>query len=702
MLDEQLPQATGLMGPAMTNVNGILPVRNNAMLEADRRKIADRTNNEPIMRSLASHVRSVWVNHYHAKQDVEQRMLQSLRQRRGEYDPNILSEIRKQGGSEVYMMLTSNKCRAAKAWLVDTLLGTRDQKPWTITPTRMPDLSPSDMDQVKEKAVQAALELEQMYGPMIDMAKMEEIVAMVKDRTLAEAVEIANKKIGRMEDKMEDQMQEGNFLSAFVQFLDDITTFPAAVMKGPVIRNKPKLTWVPGPNNTYNAEVKKTLVKEWERVDPFMLYPSPNAADINDGDLIERHRMSRGQLEELKGVDGYSDDAINAVLEQYGVGGLREWLSIDSEKATAEGRNTLTSQINSEGLIDALQFWGSVSGRKLIEWGMTEKEIPDENKEYNCEVWLIGSWVIKATLNYDPFGRKPYYKTCYEEIPGVFWGNSVADLIRDCQAVCNSAARSLVNNMGISSGPQVDVNVDRLPAGEDLTEMHPWKIWQTTSDPYGSTAPAINFFQPSINSAELMGIYERFSVLADEYSSIPRYMTGDASAGGAGRTASGMSMLMGNAGKGIKNVISNIDQRVIEPAIERLYYHNMQYEEDPDLKGDIRVVAMGANALVVKEQAQVRRNEFLQIVLNSPVVSQLVGMEGLAMLLREGMKTLDMDTDKIIPSPEVLRARAIQQQLMASQQMQMMPQQQGQVIGQNGQTLENGAPVTDNFSPNRT
>ena len=49
-----------------------------------------------------------------------------------------------------------------------------------------------------------------------------------------------------------------------------------------------------------------------------------------------------------------------------------------------------------------------------------------------------------------------------------------------------------------------------------------------------------------------MGIYEKFATLADEYTGIPRYMTGDASVGGAGRTASGMSMLMSNAGKSIK------------------------------------------------------------------------------------------------------------------------------------------------------
>jgi len=50
-------------------------------------------------------------------------MLKSIRQRRGEYEPSKLMDIRKMGGSEIFMILRSNKCGAAAAWLRDTLLG---------------------------------------------------------------------------------------------------------------------------------------------------------------------------------------------------------------------------------------------------------------------------------------------------------------------------------------------------------------------------------------------------------------------------------------------------------------------------------------------------------------------------------------------------------------------------------------------------
>jgi hypothetical protein len=248
------------------------------------------------------------------------------------------------------------------------------------------------------------------------------------------------------------------------------------------------------------------------------------------------------------------------------------------------------------------------------------------------------------------------------------------------------------------------------------TSLHPWKVYLMTSDPYGNgAAPPVTFFQPPSNAAELMAVYEKFSVLADEYTGIPRYMTGDQNVGGAGRTASGMSMLMSNAGKSIKAVVTAIDQNVLKPAIERLYYYNMRWGDDPDLKGDAFVVARGASGLVVKEQAQVRRNEFLNIVLSNPAVAQVLGEEAIADLLRTLARGLDMDVDKIVPPPEVIRARIFQQrqqQLMAQnlaaaaaakgQPGQPAPGPQGpRTMPGQGQMLMDGAAPTDNFAPQR-
>ena len=230
--------------------------------------------------------------------------------------------------------------------------------------------------------------------------------------------------------------------------------------------------------------------------------------------------------------------------------------------------------------------------------------------------------------------------------------------------------------------------------------MYPWKIWQTQSDPMGVPQPAVSFFQPSSNVHELMGVFERFSTLADEYTGIPRYMTGDSPAGGAGRTASGMSMLMNNASKSIKQVVATIDVNVLTPLLEHLYFHNMKYSDDPELKGDVSIIARGAVSILLKEAAQVRRNEFLAATAN-PIDMEIIGIPGRAEVLRQVAKSLDMPTEKIVPSMEALQLRAMQRQQMMLQMQAQQGQQgaQGPGPSPSGQNLENGAPVTDNFSP---
>jgi len=130
-------------------------------------------------------------------------------------------------------------------------------------------------------------------------------------------------------------------------------------------------------------------------------------------------------------------------------------------------------------------------------------------------------------------------------------------------------------------------------------------------------------------------------------------------------------MLISNAGKGIKQVISNIDQNVIMPAIERLYQDNLRYSNDPDLIGDVNIVAKGANSLVIKEAEAVRRNEFLQVVLNSPVAQQIVGIEGAAELLRDQAKHLSGNVDRIVPDRQQISTIQQQQNMIAELQGQL-------------------------------
>lgn len=678
----------------MASALGLIRVVPNAELVRNEREAARQAayeaNQKPVLQGLAKYVMDCWVSARDAKNAVLPRLLRSQRARMGEYEPSKLAEIREYGGSEEYARVTANKCRIVEAWLRDVFLG-QTEKPWTLSPTPKPDFPPDQEQNIRQ---QVSAEVAAIYAqtgrlPPADLVRAE--LAAQFEAYEERLRDEARKSTQRMERVMEDQLIQGGFHQAFADFIAEYVTYPAAIMKGPILRRRKTLTWKTSDGGAVSPEVVEEIAPEFEVVSAFRAYPAPGAATPQDAYFIEHSSFSYQDLYALIGVPGFNEEAIRAVLAESKNGGLHNWLGFieDGEEESIDPvpRDLKRRVFN----IDCLEFHGPVKGQDLLDWGVDPEDVDDPDATYESCVWLIGNWVIKAQINYDPLGLRPYYKTSYEEIPGEFWGMSLPDILDDIQGVVNAAVRSLVNNMGMASGPQVAVNVDRLPPDEDITALRPWKIWQVVDSQFGSSAPAIDFFQPNTNVNELLTVIDKFYQFADDFSLVPRYMAGSDRVAGAGRTASGLSMLMDAANKGLKGVVANVDLRVIKPLLEKLYAHNMMYLADNTAKGDAQVVARGAISLMQLETLQLRRNEFLQVTAN-PIDSQIVGMGGRAEILREVAKGLEMDVSKIVPPREQLVQL---QQAQAAMQAAQQPARPG-----GGETLMNGAPVTDNFSPN--
>jgi len=614
--------------------------------EATQRALQERQN-QPVILGLAAHLRECWDVARLAKRPIEYKMLRAMRQRNGEYEADKLQQIRGQGGSEIYMMITEVKCRAAESWLRDILLDS-GSPPWDLHATPIPDLSPVQSREVQAMFAERVLKMVEEFGKAPNIDEMRELREMVSQDYRFSVLREAQTRADRMKIKIQDQFAQGGWEEAFNDFITDIVTFPTAFIKGPVVRRQRALGWKTGADGKTYVEPIERLAPEFERVDPFNIYPEPGISNLNEGYIFELHRMTRMELADLIGVPGYDEDAIRQVLED---GNGTSWINEDVELQKDEEERKYYAYMRPTTEFDALEFWGKVSGKMLLEWGLTEEDIPDPAREYDANVWMVGNYVIKAVLNYDPLGEKPYAKTSFIKCPGAFWGKGIPEIIEDLQNVCNAAARALVNNMGISSGPQVEVNVERLPPNEDITQLAPWKIWQTINDPVGSSAPAIRFTQPDSRASELMAVYEKFSRLADDHSGIPAYVYGDLNVQGAGRTSSGLSMLMGAAGKGIRQVVMHIDGDVVKPIVMRQFVYNMRYDEDESIKGDVEVVAKGAINLAVKETVNIRRIEFLNATAN-PVDLEILGKEGRATILREVAKGLQMPVEEVVPSRE--------------------------------------------------
>lgn len=641
-------------------------------VEVDIKEVGPTEENVGFETNLAEYVRQCWDEAKTAKTQITERLLKCERQRRGVYDPDRAADIAKTGGSDIFMMLTDVKCRAAESWIKDVML-TQQERVFDLKPSKNPMMPPemkrAIVDLVRTEAEEYIAEGGQLH-PETFRARMEEVHDNITQRLRQEAEDAAR----RMGDKIEDQLNEGKFNDELRNFINDFVTFPTAIMKGPNVKRRKAMAW--GPD--FQPIVTTEFVRETERVSPYDIFPAPSSVGVNDAYLIQRHRLTAASLEMMRGTPGVDDDAVATVSARFARKGYRTWIQGDSERRDLEGK-PFRYPINADE-IESIEFWGAVNGQWLIEWGIKDKTI-DPNQSYEVNLWWTANVVWKCILNPDPLGERPYEISSWEEVPHSFWGVALPEVMRDCQIMCNAAARSLANNMGIASGPQVEVTVDRLPDGENLTDMYPWKIWQVTSDRTGGGQPAVRFFQPNMNADVLLGVFTQFSKQADEVTGIPNYVYGSSAVSGAGRTASGLSMLMDNASKGIKQAIANID-KIVSGIVQRLYLHNMMFDPDPYIKGDFKVVAKGAIGLLHKETLQMRRNEFLMATAN-PIDSQITGVEGRAYLLREAARGLQMDTAKIVPDQNAFEEQKIQAkaQIMAQEMVQQMLAQMQQQQG---------------------
>ncbi len=604
--------------------------------------------------SLAKLTRNRWDQALRAKKSVEQQMMKNLRQSLGQYEPDKLSAIKKMGGSEVFIGITGTKSRHVLAWLDDTL----DQPsgpPWSIEPTPVSTLPDDLMGEINASYTRtrmlAEMQKTQATGEEMDipsiMSSIQDRLPTIQADVLQMVRDKAKEKAALMRDQINDLLTEGGWYKALMSSLFDLVIVKNAFIKGPI--DKMQVVRKSGPDGKIVTD--RQVKKVWERVSPFDIYPEPDSSGINDGYLFHHVAYRRKDLMALIGVDGYDEAEIRAVLREHSANGLHDWTGIEAQRAGLEGKDT--SAIYESEKIEGLEFYGSVSGTTLLENNLTKEQISDKDLDYDVIIYLIGNHVIKATLNENPYGNKPFSTAGYEDQPDAFWKKPLPEKLVDLQTICNAAARALVNNVGMGSGPQVEINMDRLsPVMKGDVSLTPWKKWLTTNKMM-QTGKAIEFWQAQMHANELMEVYQGFSKVADEQS-IPAFAHGDTQVGGAGNTASGLSMLITQASRGIKSVIKNIDKGLIIPSIEGLYDEISLEPKYRDMVGDLNLVARGSNALIEKEQRAVRMLEMLQAT-NNPVDQQLTGAEGRGYLLEETARAHGIDSDKMLVGLKKMR-----------------------------------------------
>jgi hypothetical protein len=233
----------------------------------------------------------------------------------------------------------------------------------------------------------------------------------------------------------------------------------------------------------------------------------------------------------------------------------------------------------------------------------------------------------------------------YELNPYQFFGVGIPENMQDSQQVMNGHARMAIDNLALSGNLVFDVDETMLVPGQDM-KVFPGKIFRRQSGQPGQAIHGLKF--PNTANENLM-MFDRFRQLADESTGIPSYSHGTTGVQSTTRTAAGMSMLMGAAALSIKTVIKNIDDYLLKPLGNSLFYWNMQFNsERPEIQGDLDIKAQGTSSLMQKEVRSQRLMTFMQTASN-PSLAPFVKWHT---CLKEVAKSLDIDPDQLINDPE--------------------------------------------------
>lgn len=574
-----------------------------------------------------------------AKKDVEERWLEDMRAYNGEYDPEVESRL-DESRSKVFVHLTRTKTLSAYARIMDLLAG--HDRHWEIDPTPIPDLSKEQKMELTE-LIQRAVAAENPGAPIPEPTE-QDMRALAEDM----ARDANNKMRTRIEDQLIDVDYDRMFKASGLEFV----IIGNCALKGPIVRMKNKRRWVRGAEG-FDVEETEERIPGLDAPSVFDLYPDPYASSIEDAiGIFERHVLTTSMLRDLGQHPGFNVDAIEDVITLT-PGGNHDELDHEVERRRLAGVQNNNAK---HGRFDVLEYWGQVSGFDLQSAGIpvTEKNL---TKELQANVWFTGQRTIRTQLNPLKPQRLPYQIARFEKNPHQFWGIGVPRQMRDSQIIYNASMRTLLDNLAISSGPQVEVNNDLLMPGESPTDLKGWRVWlREGGDPQH---PLLRFYYPENIAANLGTVMETARKIMDEETNSPSYTHGEQMPG-LNKTASGMSMLMGASNISMKNVIKNLDDDLITPTISGFYDWNMQWSEDESIKGDSQVKAQGSTALLAKEVQSQRLLQYATMT-NNPMDMSLIGPAKRGKILQKVAQAMDLNPEEVAPSDDDIKRLEAQQ-----------------------------------------
>ena len=599
----------------------------------------------------------------------EERWIKSYRNYRGLYGTDVqFSEAER---SRVFIKVTKTKTLAAYGQIVDVLFA-NNKFPLTIDPTQLPDGVAGDVHFDPKESPEVRDIMESPYGFAGDgkdlqpgdtqntlnerlgeyankLGEIEGVREGVGKTGTAITVSPALVAAKRMQKKIHDQLEESGASKHLRSTSFEMALFGTGVMKGPFAIDKEYPNW--DDEGEYDPVIK--TVPQVSHVSVWNFYPDPDANNMDEAQyVIERHKMSRSQLRALKKRPYFRDSVIEEVITR---GENYEKLYWEDDLSDYAPQHDIDR-------FEVMEYWGTVDIELLEEQEITIPKDLQELDELQANIWICNGRLLRVVLNPFKPARIPYMAAPYELNPYSFFGVGIAENMDDTQTLMIGFMRMAVDNAVLSGNLLIEVDETNLVPGQDLT-VYPGKVFRRQGGAPGQALFGTKY--PNVSSENMM-MFDKARQLSDESTGFPSFAHGQTGIAGVGRTASGISMLMGAAAGGIKTVIKNVDDYLLRPLGEGLFQFNMQFDFDPDIKGDLEVSARGTESLMANEVRSQRLMQFLGVTSN-PALAPFAKFN---YIIREIAKSLDLDPDKVTNNMD---EAAIQAEIMKGLQPEQPP-----------------------------
>ena len=552
----------------------------------------------------------------------------------------VTTQMAKPHRSTVFIGMTRQKTNAAEARLADILLPTDDRN-WGIQPTPDPQL----MGMSKDNKMAMDQQGQPVMGENGQPARVRDVVKAV--------LEMANKKAKAMQTEIEDQLVECDYNSELRKVIHDSAVLGTGVIKGPIVTNRTRKAWQPITDSTgqtiHQVEIVQEISPASFRVDPRNVWPDPGCGESvhNGKGIYEREQITAKQIRDLAKQPGFIKAQLRKVLEE----GPKQ--SATLRELTDEDQRDMTRLT-----YEMWTYWGEVDHDDLESAGVGVGE-KDELRTISACVVMINNTVVKAFMNPLEGGDIPYDFYVWEKVAGTIWGYGIPYLMRSQQKVLNAAWRQMMDNAGVSSGPQIVIKPGAIQPADKQWQLSARKIWYATDD-IDDVRKAFSTFEFNSHQNELAGIIKMATELADAETGVPTIMQGEK--GAAPDTVGGMQMLMNSANVVLRRLVKQFDDMVTKPHIRRYYDYNMMYNEDEEIKGDFTIDARGSSALVVRD---IQNQSFLNLLAAgmNPVYGMYLDTQK---LFEKALQAQHIDPKEVFkPEDEIEQIKEMQKQAAA-------------------------------------